>query len=300
MKHPLHHLLLLASVAIVPSLAAQTLTEANSIPAIGTVENRTYYTDFSASGLATSGTGNTWNAMGVTAFGLTSTTTYRAPGDSPYAATYPSTTICAEALTGLPPAEWRHFHVTSSVAELLGASADEFIGGRTYCEYPFGIGDSFTDTYTVGGNANTDVVEYVASGEIQAPWGTIQNVVMFQINGGPYTFYGANNLLDAIGSYLPGFGLDLWQVEVVSAINEYAIGDIGICPVPASDIVRMTLPLGGASVITVQDAAGRTVELFTSLTDQVVIDLRSFEPGLYTVIALEAGGRRATGRFVVE
>ncbi len=300
MKTTLRRSLFISTLPLASFCSAQTLTEATSIPAIGTVENRSYHQDRSASGLATSGTGNTWNAMGVTPFGITRTVIYRAPGDSPYAAIYPTTTICAEDNSGTPPAEWRHFHVTSSFAELLGANSEEFVGGRTYCTYPFSLGNTFTDDYTIAGNPYTDVVDYVASGEITAPWGTITNVVMFQTNGGPYTFYQASNMLDAIGSYMPGFGLDLWQVEVATGMTITPAPALGMWPVPAADMVHIALPFTGPHTVIVRDASGRIVHEGISADTQVDVDLRSLAPGIYAVSAVDARGRGAAGRLIVE
>lgn len=300
MRKMLRRKLFMSTLPLASFCSAQTLTEASSIPAIGTVEQRTYYTDFTSTGLATSGTGNSWDLTGVTAFGLTSTTTYRSPGDSPYAATYPTTTICAEALNGPPPGEWRHYSVSPTIAELLGANSDEFIGGRTACEFPFNLGNSFTDTYTIAGNTSTDVVEYVASGEIQAPWGTIPNVVMFSVNGGVFVFYSASNMLDAIGSYMPGFGSDLWQVEIMTGITTTPAASLGVWPVPSADMVHITLPFTGSHTVMVRDATGRVVHESRSTGVQVDIDLHSFAPGIHEVTAVDAQGRCAAGRLVVQ
>ena len=299
MKDTLHHCLLLATLASACPVFSQTLTDVSSIPAIGTVENRSYYQDGSANGLATSGAGNTWNAMGVTPFGIMRTVTYHTPGDSPYAANYPTTTICAEDDNGTPPAEWRHFHVSSSIAELLGASSDEFVGGRTYCEFPFSPGGSFTDSYTIGSTPYTDEVVFVASGEIAAPWGTIPDVVMFQINGGPYTFYQTGNLLDPIGSYMPGFGLDLWQVDISSGITEPVSVTIGIWPVPAGEHVSVASPFNGSQTVVVIDAEGRSVRSLVSAGRAFTMDIGDLVTGVYTVVATDAMGKRAVGRLLV-
>ncbi len=298
MTNTLRSLVLVASLPLVPVSFGQTLTDATSIPAIGTIENRIYHSDFSATGLATSGTGNTWNAMGVTPFGISSVTTYTPGSASPYAANFPTATICAEVLNG-GNTEWRHFLVSSSIAELLGTGTDEFIGGRTYCEFPLSLDDSFSDTYTVGGNTNNDVTVYVASGQILAPWGTIPNVVMFQVNGGPYTFYMASNLLDAIGSYMPGFGLDLWQVDVVSTVTEPNSARIGVWPSPAIDVAHVFLPFAGAN-FQLFDAQGRVVLEGTSTIDRLDIEVGSLTPGIYTFSARSGNSLLARTRFVVQ
>lgn len=299
MRPTLRHLNCFCSLLLGTGLSAQTLTDANSILSIGTVENRIRYNDPSASGWATSGSGNTWDAMGVTTTGAYDMVTYLAPGASPYASTYPTATLCAQVDGNSTPTEWRHWNVIPALAELLGANTDEFIGGRTACEFPLDIGGSFTDSYTIAGTSYTDVSAYVASGSIQAPWGTIPNVVMFQVNSGPYILYNANNLLNSIGYYFPGFGMDLWEVTISNSVEETAARSIGIWPVPSSDVVNVALPFSGASAITIRDSAGRTVREVRSADPLLTLDVNELVPGVYTLTSLDRTGRFATGRLVV-
>lgn len=299
-NHYARPILLLPALAATAFLSAQTLTDLTSVPAVGTVENRSYHTDFTATGFATSGTGNVWLATGLIPSGITSTTTYRLPGDSPYASMYPGTTLCAERYSDSPTAEWRHYNITASTAELLGVNTDEFVGGRTYCEFPFDMGDSFTDSYTISGTTLTDDIQYVASGSIQAPWGTVPDVVMFAVNGGfSYLFCVIGNVIDPIGSYVPGFGLDLWQVEIVTGVGGEPAQQLGIMPVPAHDRVHLALPFSEGRV-TIADATGRVVREGMVRGTRMEIDVRSIPQGIYTVTAIDVRGRRTTGRMVVE
>lgn len=277
----------------------QTLDQAGCIPAVGTVEVRTYYTDPSASGLATSGTGNSWNLMGLTAFGISSTTTYTSSGASPYAATYPGTTICAQMVMTGSPDEWRHYNVTASIAELLGVNTDEFVGGRTQTIFPFSLGNTFTDSYTIAGSAYNDMVEYVASGSIQAPWGTIPNVVMFQVNGGPFVFYRSQNMLDAIGSYLPGFGVDLWQVEFPTRIGADIAKEPRIWPNPADAVLQLALTTGHDRTMVILDATGRIVERSLIPGARASLDVSALPEGAYTLVSVDQQGSSAASGFII-
>jgi hypothetical protein len=288
-------------IATAPA-GAQTLTEANSIPAVGLTESRTYYSDFSASGLATSGTGNTWDLSAATPFGTAASIEYTVPAASPYAASYPSTTICMHRDAGGPNEEWRHYHVDATIAELLGANTDVFDGGRTFCTFPFSMGSTFTDTYSInGGSPNTETDEYVASGQIIAPWGTVPNVVMVSVNGGfSYYFYSADNVLDAIGTYTPGFGADLWRVESSTGINERAELAIGAWPVPARDKVTIKVPFAGTVRFEILDATGRRVHAGTITNGLGDVDVSALVPGTYVTQAIDGAGSRAVGRLVVK
>lgn len=290
--------LLLIPALVTVSATGQILTQATSIPAIGTVENRTYYTDFSATSLVTSGTGIVWNMSALTPFGVTSTSTYRVASDSPYLGTYPGTTMCMERVSGIDT-EWRHYNVTASIAELLGVNTDVFVNGRTYCQFPFSLGSTFSDDYMIGATTFTNDAEYVASGEILAPWGTVSNVVMYAMDGGSsYLFFMAGNVLDPIGSYMPGFGVDLWEVEVVSGVEEANELGIGAWPVPAEERVVIALPFR-ASALTISDAVGRTIMTMTPTAVRFELGLEVFMPGSYTVLATGTTNRVAAGRIVV-
>jgi hypothetical protein len=295
--HLIHVLPCLLSIA---GSTAQTLTDATSVPAVGTAETRSYHTDFTATGFATSGTGNLWFATGLIPSGITKTIIYRTPSDSPHAATYPGTTLCAESIGDTPPAEWLHFNVNSSIAELLGVNTDEFVGGRTYCEFPFDMGDQFSDSYTISGTTLTDDIEYAASGEILTPWGTVPDVVMFAVNGGSsYLFYMTANLLDPIGSYVPGFGMDLWQVEIVTGHVNKESPELGVWPVPARDFVWLAMPFAGGRVI-MTDATGRTVREMNVTALRTALDISDLPSGIYTVTCTGDRGGRSSGRIVVQ
>lgn len=278
---------------------AQTLTDANSIPAVGHAETRTYYNSASADGWNLTGTGNTWDATGVTPFGITAMSNYRAPGDSPFAGSYPGTTLCAQRVQD-GNTEWRHYIVDAAHAEMIGVSAEAVVGGRTYCTFPFSMGSTFTDSWTINGNDLSDTYTYVASGEVTAPWGTITDVVLFETSGGfSYYLYLASNLLDPIGTYTPGFGIDLWKVELGMGIADAPALHAGLWPNPAADEAVLSMPHAHGFSFTLLDALGRAVLTNSTTGNRAVLDVRRFAPGLYHVLATDARGQRATGTLVV-
>ncbi len=296
-KH-LHSALILTLCA--GTVAAQTLTDANSIPAVGHSETRVFYNSPDATGWSLTGTGNTWDATAVETFGLSATAAYRAPGDSPFASMYPATTLCAERFQN-GNTEWRHYLVDAAHAEMIGISAENFSGGRTYCTYPFSIGSTFTDSWSLNGNDYTDTYTYVASGEVQAPWGIIPDVVMFETSGGfSYYLYLANNLLDPIGDYTPGFGINLWKVDLATGIADAPALDARLSPNPATDELVLFLPQQTGFTYSLLDPHGRVVRSGSSTGHRAVLDLRDCAAGVYNVLALDARGRRAVGRVVVE
>ena len=296
MRTPLPFALL---VALCTTATAQTLTDATSIPPVGHNETREYYNASTAPAWNLSGTGNTWDATGVVTFGLSATVSYRAPGDSPFAAAYPSTTLCAERFQN-GNTEWRHYLVDAAHAEMIGISAEDFSGGRTYCNFPFTVGSSFTDDWYLNGNTYSDTYTYVASGEVLAPWGPIPDVVMFETSGGfSYYLYLANNLLDPIGGYTPGFGIDLWKVDIANGVNELAATSIHLWPNPTADELVLELTDAQAHTVSLHDTSGRLVGTWTSTSSRTVLDLRDQAPGVYHLQVLDPQGRRAQRTVVV-
>ncbi len=297
MRTQLHFILL---VAFCYTATAQTLTDATSIPAVGHNETREYYNASSAPAWNLTGTGNTWDATSVVTFGVSATVSYRAPVASPFAAAYPATTLCAERFQN-GNTEWRHYLVDAAHAEMIGISAEDFSGGRTYCNFPFTIGNTFTDDRYLNGNTYSDTYTYVASGEVLAPWGTISDVVMFETSGGfSYYLYLANNLLDPIGGYTPGFGIDLWKVDIANGISDTTAPTINLWPNPTTD----ELVIDGASergfTYRLADMRGQLVHSGYATSNQVMLDLRSCAAGVYTVQVTDARGRLAVEKVVVE
>lgn len=297
MRTPLH-----AAVLAVLSTTtyAQTLTDATSIPPVGHYETREYYNAPDASGWNLSGTGNTWDATGVVTFGVSATVSYRAPGASPFAAAHPTTTLCAERFQN-GNTEWRHYLVDAAHAEMIGISAEDFSGGRTYCNFPFTIGNTFTDDWYLNGNTYSDTYTYVASGEVLAPWGTIPDVVMFETSGGfSYYLYLANNLLDPIGGYTPGFGIDLWKVDIANGVNDAAAPTINLWPNPTADELVIDLAAQAGHSYRLTDMRGRLVHSGQSTGERVVLDLRGAPAGVYALEVTDTRGRRAVEKVVVE
>jgi hypothetical protein len=183
---------------------------------------------------------------------------------------------------------------------MIGVSAEAVVGGRTYCTYPFALGNTFTDSWTINGNNLSDTYVYVASGSVQAPWGTIPDVVLFETSGGfSYYLYLASNVLDPIGTYTPGFGLDLWKVELATGIDEKTALRMGAWPNPTTDELVLSMPSQHGFTYALVDARGSVVHSGASMSDRTVVDLRSCAPGVYQVLAMDALGRRATATVAV-
>ena len=284
----------------VQALHAQpTFTQATHTPAPGLIESHVVYYDDTPGTLATTGTANVWDATGVTVNGSYTYSTYYAPSASPYSATYPTATICAQVEGNSSGTQWYHWNVTSSIAELLGFDDEVFIGGETLCEFPFDLGDDFSDTYTIFGSTSNITVEYVASGSIQAPWGTLSNVAMFSVNSGLYYTFVQDDVLNTLGEYVPGYGWQLDEVTIINSICENSVATIGILPSIAETTTHVVLPFAGGASVSLSDACGRTQRTEQHDARDFDLDVSGLAPGSYVLTARGSGGAAAQGRLIV-
>lgn len=281
------------------SMGAQSLTSSNSVPSVGTTELRQLYTRSAPPAWSTSGTGNVWDASGVTSTGDPVTYVYQDVAGTPHAALHATSNLCASS-TQSGSTSWYYWSVNSALANWVGVDGEVISGGRTACEYPFSIGDQFTDTYIMFGSTNTFTMEYVASGSIQAPFGTIDDVVMFSYNGGSsYELYRAGNVLRRIGVYVPGVQLEVSSVQVLVGVEEHALPALPMGPVPAVDHLTVDLPLNNGMEVVLMDLSGRPVRNWTSLGGTPQLGLEGISDGNYLLLLREGQVARALGRVVV-
>jgi hypothetical protein len=247
----------------------------------------------------TSGMGNVWDANGVVLQGTPVTTIYQAVAGTPYAAEHPASNLCAASIQGTDTT-WYYWSVSSTLADRVGIDDEVIVNGRTECEYPFDLGDLFTDTYTLFGSTSTFTMEYAATGSIQTPFGTIDDVVMFSYNSGSsYELYRAGNVLRRIGTYVPGVQLEVSDVQVYVGVDEHALQTLTLAPVPARDRVTVELPWNHEVDVLLIDLLGHPVRQWTSVGGSARLDLDGIGDGNYLLLARAYGVNQAVERLVV-
>ncbi len=287
--------------AIVNTGRAQTLSFDTSVPTPGYVESRISYYDDQPGTLPVSGTGNIWDATGMIATGTTTTSIYQTPAASPFASAHPTATLVAMTEGNLILPFWSHWMVDTQVADLLGIDGDVFPGGCTNCNFPFDLGNSFFDDCNTFGNTVSTTQTYVASGSIEAPWGTITDVVMIKWDDGSntvYYFYLAGNVLAPIGSLFNG-GFQLDQLDLQSGIVEGSFKAISIWPSPVSDVAHLVVPFAGQYEFILEDPSNRRVVDRFETSSQMDLDVSDLVPGIYLAIVIGPGGDRRAARVVV-
>ncbi len=289
----------LAMLVQAPAALAQTLDLVTSVPAPGTVEVRQPYSTSDPPVWNTTGTGNTWNANSAVAVGAATTITYRTVPGAPHAALHTASNVCASSVTGGVPT-WYYWVVADDQAEWVGVDTDVIGGRRTQCTFPFTLGDSFADSYTVFGSTTDFTMEYVASGSVQGAWGTISDVVMFSYNdGASFELYRAGNILRRIGVYVPGVQLEMNAVEVYVGITEHTLLSLALGPVPCTEHVDVQLPFDGPVDLVLLDGAGRTIRHWSANSSATRLSVMGVAPGNYLLLARSDGLDRALGRLMV-
>ncbi len=295
--------ILASSALCVPLLlsAQPVLTEAGSIPPVGHMENHNVHITIPPPALATSGIGVTWNIGSAIWNGAYQLTTYHDPADSPYDTDQPGTTLAAEVEGNSTPTTWRHYAIAADIALYLGPDSLPYDSAETLCTFPLSYGDGFVYTYQEnGGTPVENAVQYVASGEVVTPWGTVSDVVLFSLDSGTvYRFYQAGDLLDPIGTYIPGAFLQFDEVTDLSGIEDLRSLPLSIRPNPAWDVAHISLPQNGSAALRIVDATGRCVRYERVQGPAIDIVLAGLPPGLYTVEVAPAGGRVRYGKLVV-
>ncbi|MBL8001784.1 MAG: hypothetical protein JNL05_07480 [Flavobacteriales bacterium] len=244
---------------------------------------------------STSGSGNIWDASSVQWDGNLRGFLYHDPGSSPFAALYPQATLSAQQLPG---PIWYHYRVDNDRVELIGTDGDEWVDGRTLAEFPFELGDSFTDQATIVGIPWTETREYVASGELVTPWGVIPDVVMVYVNGNVYELYTADDILEPIGNYNMG-GAGIWKVDDITGTKDLEELVLGIWPSPARVLATVSLPFSGPVEVQMIDQTGRVLWSDRVMGPTCEIPVAGVQQGVYTVVAVDCLGRSTTGRLVV-
>lgn len=296
------YLLLLGGMQAVCLQAQPILTEATSMPALQRMENHYINSVFPVSALSTSGTDNTWDASGAVWGGGFVYCQYDVPAASPHAALYPTMTLSAYAESNGFPQTYRHYASSSTEVYLLGEGNTPYTLPQQLCEFPFALGDTFITSYQAPGfPVMTDTVEYVASGSITAPWGTMTDVVMFAIDQGTsYLLYKADNVLFPIGRYIPNVSFEVHEVDLFNGMDERMVGPLEVRPSLVSDQLVITLPASSTADVMILGADGRTVRTLRTVGGNTSIAVSDLAAGPYTVCATLNDGTRRTARIVVE
>lgn len=87
--------------------------------------------------------------------------------------------------------------------------------------------------------------------------------------------------------------------DVAIGIEERAIVELAPYPNPTTGIFKVPLKGLGTSVITIRDAAGRTVSTHQTANELYTLDLRGEDAGVY-IIEIQSAKGRSMGRLVLE
>ncbi len=182
-------------------------------------------------------------------------------------------------------------------------------------------GDPVFRSGTVSGEAD-------GYGTLTMPWGTVSNVLRIHMLNvmrdsldlftmdytyDSYLYYVAGQsypIAELVNATIDlGFGtpqvvqFSRWTGELTTGIDapSFANGDLNAYPNPTSDVVNIvvTADMGANPSVTILDAAGRVAHqerLMVVGGTTSPLDMDHLVPGIYTLVIMDAGGRRSMAR----
>lgn len=290
------------TVALAFSATAQVVFELpTAMPVPGTHVEQAWEWNDTPIELDTIGINVTWDLSGALEPIGTRTISDSAPAGTPGAADFPNATH-AHRVDGAPYTAWYYYRLDAN--DTLWCEGIRYDDGHLlhcappylYMHFPYAFGDlAECNTICVHDGTPTDLYynhgfEPVATGTIVHPDGTISDAVLtrFHFQGEPsgYFWFRANNALQWIGQYVPGWVLTLWT-ELPTGIEE-AMNDAwrSAYPVPATDRVYVRLSTGEGMVsYTMHDPTGRTVLNGQGIVQdgRLALDVSAMQAGHYLV-----------------
>ena len=174
----------LLALAGMCQVQAQTL-QASMLPT--TTVNMDYYAGNAiGTEAAANGAGVTWNFSAVPLNAVGIPMAFGPASQTPYSAQYP-TAQYAESITFGQSQIFDYLKITGNKLERFVEGVPDnvnvWVNPQTVLEFPFNLGNSFTDTYDYGEGALQFTTTYVGNGTLQTSMGTYTNVVKLLADG---------------------------------------------------------------------------------------------------------------------
>lgn len=247
-----------------------------------------------------------WNfsSLVVEPAGFISVTT---PDMTPYPTNFPGANYALH-YQG-PFAESYHFYnlmpakyeKTGSV--FVAQAVENYQNPRTYVQFPFTLGTTFTDTYqtTFSSGPVECTYTYDAYGTLILPFGTYNNVIRQKIvidGQVDYIWYHTNPFYSLVETSLVDNYMGITKGLTLGVDDHQIANGAAVYPNPAKDRFEVLLKQSGAIEISVFDAAGRCIVSQESDGNKLAIDASAFQSGIYMIQATDSYGRTFTQKLV--
>ncbi|MFZ5553085.1 MAG: T9SS type A sorting domain-containing protein [Bacteroidota bacterium] len=320
----------LFSIFTLVSLAQPQLTSSNTNPAVGEsfVHNTITYVS-----PGTSGANQTWNFSSVSSSGST-TTTFIAPGTTPYGGSFPTANLSVNAGGG----NYAYYNGSSAAWQFLGAATSaatlSYSNAEDQLRYPTDYLDTYTDPFACNffsgvnwyrtGNTTVTADGY---GTIILPSGTYTNVMrvhLYQDYQDSSQFTTITYTNDQYLWYKPGNHMPIFSLFTLTTstsgtsqsgnyMSSIALGEGEISP----EMEMMLYPNPSNGMITVSSLAGEnaasSIEVYTVTGQKVYsenvtqttgtnfnMDLSFLPAGMYSLRVIFRDEKYMIKSFVIE
>ncbi|HMN06487.1 MAG TPA: T9SS type A sorting domain-containing protein [Flavobacteriales bacterium] len=161
-------------------------------------------------------------------------------------------------------------------------------------KFPLELGESFTDTYSTGGDVNYKHWTYAGHGTLILPVATLANVALVVSEEGDLAFWNTSPLYPVM---IADPGSAMFYVQNNVGIGEQAMPALAVWPNPCTDVLHLPDATGAAHWSVVDMQGRRLLEGLASGPATRKVNVGLLAPGGYMLL-LETEGTRQQVRFV--
>ncbi len=282
-----------------------------------------------------SGTGQTWNFSTLNVNGTPATSSYVAPSSTPYAASFPTSTV-ANGASG----NYYFYQGNATGIFIVGLGTPSYI--MTYSNtdqlmsFPFAYGNSFSDTHAAsytfasytGTRSGSTTVNADGAGTLVLPSGSYATVRLktIQVDNDSLLTTGVNTTSTVYSWFSATQKFPLMQIQFISQTNGMSVTNtkvvyvnsnvvgvntismltgLELFPNPASDALNVVATLEQASAVTITlvDISGRTVlaqsyDVQPAGEFRTALNVADLAPGMYSLL-IRAGGSESVQKVSV-
>ncbi len=241
------------------------------------------------------GTGVTWDFSNVDLQDADVPVTFGPASETPFATLYPAAQY-AEGTTYGPDQYFDYYQLTGNKLELLveGVPLDviDYSDPRSVLEFPFSLGNSFTDTYDDGTGQYQTTVTYTGSGTLLTSMGNFTNVVKLTNDEGMIIFWNTTPLYKLAQLEDDGFFAVLID-PAASVFENAAESTLLLWPNPTNGQVHVQ-GISGVVDWSLMDVLGRSVlSGRDAIGEGQGIDVSAAPLGSYQLVLNKGNERRS-------
>ncbi len=272
------------ALACVHFAGAQTL-QASMMPAI-TLNLGVSIGAATGSEGSANGAGATWNFANVAMQPSTFNISWGPAANTPHHAAYPTAQYAMGLHFGDILNDYIYMKMTGNKLEIfvdgVPTEPNVYINPMTMLEFPFSLGNSFTDTYDEGDGPEQISVSYTGNGTLVTSLGTFTNVVKLTDADGFVQFWNTDPIYPL--AQLDGSSFTLMHPGQGTGLNDHKAASLALWPNPTTGRVQVE-GIEGQVEWSLVDMLGRTALAGKDrLGEGATLDLAAVQPAAYRLV----------------